>query len=271
MGREPHAAGAGMSDHDESTTKPGPRRKGRRRRSSDAKPSSGANVADLERYLSGPNLPEDALSFQGVRGLLFAIASTPERVLPSEWIPLAFGGEVPRFESMAQGRRVLGGLMVLYNEINAEVLEGRVRLPEGCEFREDVLANLSDDAPVSQWSRGFIRGHCWLEETWEDHLPEELSEDLGAMMLALSFFASREIAERCLAECSEEENSLEEMAKTLAKVFPQAMTGYAHLGRSIQRVVTERGRAERSRVGRNDPCACGSGKNHEKCCGAADA
>ncbi|MBM3817636.1 MAG: hypothetical protein FJW14_01270 [Acidimicrobiia bacterium] len=57
-------------------------------------------------------------------------------------------------------------------------------------------------------------------------------------------------------------------------VFPEAMAGYAHLGRSIQRSVLEEGaqasqRASSTKVGRNEPCPCGSGRKYEKCCGAA--
>ena len=52
-------------------------------------------------------------------------------------------------------------------------------LPGDCPLWDDVLANFEDDAPMAQWSRGFLLGHEWLEELWED-LPEGLVEELDA-------------------------------------------------------------------------------------------
>ena len=85
--------------------------------------------------------------------------------------------------------------MSLYNTVNANVSADTPTVPADCDFRDDVLANLDDDAPIGQWSRGFMRGHTWLEELWESYVPDELDEASAATLLTLSFFASRRIAE----------------------------------------------------------------------------
>jgi uncharacterized protein YecA (UPF0149 family) len=49
------------------------------------------NKADtrlLTKFLESPERPEGTLRFHELQGLLFAIASSPETVLPSEWLPL---------------------------------------------------------------------------------------------------------------------------------------------------------------------------------------
>jgi uncharacterized protein YecA (UPF0149 family) len=58
------------------------------------------------------------------------------------------------------------------------------------------------------------------------------------------------------------------------QVFPDAMLVYAHMGRAIYQALLESGApdldpSERFKVGRNEPCPCGSGKKFKKCCGAA--
>ena len=58
-----------------------------------------------------------------------------------------------------------------------------------------VRGNLEDDAPIAQWSCGFLLGRQWLEELWEETVPEELDDELGSILMTLSFFSSREIAE----------------------------------------------------------------------------
>lgn len=99
------------------------------------------------------------------------------------------------YASLDEAKLVTGALMSLYNAVNASVSADTPTVPVDCVFREDVLTNLDDDAPIGQWSRGFMRGHTWLEELWESYVPDELDEESAATLLTLSFFASRRIAE----------------------------------------------------------------------------
>jgi hypothetical protein len=89
---------------------------------------------------------------------------------------------------------------------------------------------ISKTTRVAEWSRGFLRGHQWLEESWESYVPAELDDDFAALLMTLSFFASKELAE---AFCAETKLDLAEMAAKLHGVFADAITEYAHLGRSI--------------------------------------
>ncbi len=59
-----------------------------------------------------------------------------------------------------------------------------------------------------------------------------------------------------------------------SEMFADALASYAHVGRSIfeailKQDVGERQPAVSSKIGRNEPCPCGSGKKYKKCCGAA--
>ena len=130
-----------------------------------------------------------------------------------------------------------------------------------------------DDAPIAQWSRGFLRGHQWLEELWQETLPEEFQQELDATLTALSFFSSREMAESFHAETARGEQSLEAMADAIHQVVPMAVAQYAHMGRSIATVLAEPEwdkpeRTHHAKIARNEPCPCGSGKKYKNCCGA---
>jgi uncharacterized protein YecA (UPF0149 family) len=61
------------------------------------------------------------------------------------------------------------------------------------------------------------------------------------------------------------------MAETIREVFPDAVASYAHLGRSIHKVLMEEQGIQSEprrtiKIGRNDPCPCGNGRKHKKCC-----
>jgi len=251
-----------MPDRTKSTTPPRRPRGGHRKR---------ARAVDLKAFLTGASKPEDALSYRELEGFLFAVVAAPDMAPPSDWIPVVFGEQEPPFESEAQARGVIGDLMALYNKLSAELLANTVELPEDCRFRDDAPSNLSDDAPVSQWCRGFIRGHSWLKESWDETVPDELDDELGALVMTLSFFASRRLANRYLAECSDSEKTLVDLAESFRTAFPAAMAGYAHLGRSIHQALMSQQSQRSEKVGRNDPCPCGSGKKYKRCCLAATA
>ena len=223
----------------------------------------------LRGFLEDPCRPAGTLRYHELQGFLFAVASSPELVKPSEWMPIVFGDAEPDYGSIDEARGVIAELMTLYNAINSAILTGRGALPVDCTFRTELLTNLDDASPVSQWSRGFLQGHQWLEDVWNAYVPSELDEEFGAMLMTLSFFASKEIAE---AFCIETEGkNLAELAATIKRVFPKAAAEYANLARTIHQVVGESETVAQSRdtkIGRNEPCPCGSGRKYKRCCGA---
>lgn len=231
-------------------------------------PMSNPRHPTLAAFLTGPARSEGTLTYHETQGLLFAIACAPDLVPPSEWMPRVFGGDRAEYASMDEADAVLGDLMALYNAVNQEVLEHRCALPEDVEVREPALANLDDDAPLSQWARGFLDGHQWLAESW-DFVPEALEDEFGASFMVLGLFASRAETEEFFS--SGEHGDLATVAAGALRILPDAMNGYARLGRALGRALEEFGEpapVRSTKVGRNEPCPCGSGKKFKKCCGA---
>ena len=226
----------------------------------------------LRAFLEHPSRPAGTLSYHELQGFLFTVVSAPELIQPSEWLPIIFAEEEAGYSTLDEANEILGQIMALYNTTNAAVLDPPTLLPADCPLRDDVLANFDDDAPIAQWSRGFLRGHQWLDQLWED-LPDEMAEELDATLMALAFFSSRHMAEDFHAEDTTGEQSFEAMAAAIHRVVPMAVAQYAHMGRSIAEVLAEQDAdvpepAQSTKVGRNDPCPCGSGKKYKKCCGA---
>ena len=226
----------------------------------------------LRAFLEHPARPAGTLGYHELQGFLFTVVSAPELIPLSEWMPIIFAGEEVDYANVEQAKAMIGQIMALYNTINAAVLDPPTLLPADCPLRDGVLANFEDEAPIAQWSHGFVRGHQWLEELWED-LPEEVAEELDATLMALGFFSSREMAEGFHAETTTGEHSLETMADAMHRVFPRAVAQYAQLGRSTSTVPVEHEWEEpelthHAKIARNEPCPCGSGKKYKKYCGA---
>lgn len=228
--------------------------------------------AVLEAFMNRPGHPEGTLSYREVRGFIFTVACTPEMIMPSQWLPEIFGGDEPNFSSSTVAETIIGVLMDLYNE-NVPRDGKTAQLPRDCRFHDDLMSNLEPEAPVSQWCRGFVLGHTWLIDCWDDVLPDGWGEDLAHTSMTLSFFSSRELAEEFVRESTKPELPLEEMAEVMRRIFPAAIDGYSHMGHTLFKAARDM-RAEHEEPttppppGRNDPCTCGSGRKYKKCCGA---
>lgn len=230
------------------------------------------HAALLRDFLMSPKRPKGTMTYPQAAGFLFSVASGPELIPPSEWLPIIFNDQEGVFETNGEAERVLVAMMALYNDCSRRGTEGSAAFPPGCEIRPQPLDNLDADAPLSQWARGFLTGHTYLEEIWNELTPDELDEELGSILMVLTFFASPRLADAYYKE-AKRPTSLERLAETVVTLFPDAILGYARLGRAIFRATLELDAEEpdpsgRPQVGRNNPCPCGSGKKFKKCCGA---
>ena len=206
---------------------------------------SQADIAELTRFLADPSRPEGTLRFQEVQGFLFAVACSPEVVPPSAWLPAISDEEDIRFEDEAEAQRFMGLIIGLYNGINDSVFERSVSLPPGCEFRANVEDNFDEELPISLWSRGFMTGHDWLAEVWDEYLPEELDNEVGSTAMMLSFFSSRQLADLYHLESTTTPRrrrpsvSFIEFAERVRELFPAAISSYADVGRSISEALLD--------------------------------
>jgi uncharacterized protein len=228
----------------------------------------------LRRFLASSKRPEGTMTYPQLAGFLFAVCSAPELIRPSEWMPLIFDEQDAGYRDMDQANEVLQALMALYNWTNQGVEERQPALPPGCAVLDDAVANLESGSELCQWARGFAAGHGWLVEIWEDLVPDELDKELGAILAVLSFFVSREVAEALFEEGGGETWNPDEMAASMLDLLPEAMAGYAHMGRSIDEVLRAHGDdlpeppATAVKIGRNQSCPCGSGLKYKNCCGS---
>lgn len=206
---------------------------------------SEVDVADLTRFLADPIRPEGRLRFQETQGFLFAVACSPELVPPSAWLPAISDEEDIGFKDEAEAQRIMGLIIRLYNGINDSVFERSDSLPLGCDFRANVEENFDEELAISQWSRGFMMGHDWLEEVWDEYLPEDLDGEVGSTAMVLSFFSSRKLAELYHLESTTTPRHRRpkvpfiEYAEKVRELFPAALSSYAHVGRSISELLAD--------------------------------
>ncbi len=236
---------------------------------------SSSQRTSLAEFLEAPERPKGTLTQRQLQGFLFAVATAPELIRPSEWIPEIFDGGDAVYADLDEMQSVLGEVMQLYNTVNDAVLSGGHVPPADCAFRDDVMDNFAPDAPVSQWAQGFNTGYDWLSETWDEYVPadSDLSHDLGTLLMVLGFFSSRSLAEAFHTEIKST-RTFEALASSVCEMLPSAASEFARIGRALGAAYAQAEAEVHAprrvvRIGRNDPCPCGSGKKYKKCCGAS--
>ena len=241
-------------------------------------PFDSKQAKSLHSFLDAPERSPDSMGYAAAAGFLFAVACAPELVQPAQWLPVIIDPDNAADTSLENKKAVTGGLMSLYNEATRQVQQGDTKLPPDVSFLDDVLSNLEAEASINQWAAGFRQGYFWLEQMWSGYVPEEISEEFGYQLTVLCFFSNQEIAKSLFEDVKNEEVTLQSMAENMQRLFPDAMRGVAILGNSIHEALASRAEpgqqgqqhqqtVRSEKVGRNDPCPCGSGKKFKKCCG----
>lgn len=194
-----------------------------------------AKVKLLRKFLSAPERPAGTLGCEETAGFLFALAGCPELIRPSEWIPEIFGGGEAGFLDGAEVSEVMDALIALSNSVNAGRLGGRPRLPAGVVVRREPMSNLDPAAPLSAWSRGFVDGYGWVQACWDPVDGTPLEEELGAVLLVLSYFSKREVARAFFRKSKgARAKSFEEMTADMLALLPHAVQSYLDLGKLIE-------------------------------------
>lgn len=232
-------------------------------------------MQQLAEFLSAPERPRSTFTLHELRGFLYAVACSPEPIISSDWLNAIFAGAEVEFSGEGEIGQLAGIILTLYDQtverIDKQLAEDDNRLP--CELREPILANLEREAPLQQWAQGFLAGHEWLEQVWNEYLPPQLTDQLDGMLVGPIFFSSRDAAESLFKETKH--TSLEELAESILVLFRESVLSYARLGLGLSAAAAEVAsevqlpiRSEK--IGRNELCPCGSGKKYKRCCGRND-
>ena len=131
----------------------------------------------LDAFLLSDRAPEDSMGLSDLDGFLAGIAVGPELVMPSEWLPVVWGGAEPAFESVEEARSILGTIMGRYNEI----VRALGAAPD--EF-DPLFWEGPDDGRivVTDWAAGFLDAVALRPDAWG---PLIRHSEAGVLMLPL--------------------------------------------------------------------------------------
>ncbi|MGB8337457.1 MAG: UPF0149 family protein [Burkholderiales bacterium] len=232
-------------------------------------PLSEEEMDELDQFLLSDFVSDEAMLLDSLDGYLTAIIIGPTTLPMSKWLPGVWGpteDDAPAFETMQQAQRILELIMRQMNGIIASLQHD----PDAFEPLFNSMTYPDDPREYmdgEMWAHGFMQGIALSQQDWQPLFVDEQGRD---WLRPLHLLGAEEVT-------PDEEliTSWPDQREELARQIPTSVAAIYRYWMPYRIAVHERSLATtiqrtEHKVGRNDPCPCGSGKKFKKCCGAAD-
>jgi len=227
-------------------------------------PLTEAEHRQLDDFLSSDAAPDTCMDISTLHGYLTAVAIGPGMVRPSEWLPLVWGAEGPDFDSRQEAERIFGLILRLYNDIVRTFREA----PD--EFFPIIFEDEpgTDPGPGAEnWCRGFMMGVVLRPDDWAPLMKKESG---AVMLLPMIALADLQMMAKEWGPAAAKQFTRERLTEMVPLAVVNTYLYWFERRKPLDPNLAQNGPgpARSSKVGRNDPCPCGSGKKYKKCCGA---
>jgi uncharacterized protein len=237
------------------------------------RPLGDDDIARLEALLESAD-PEQSMVVEELDGFFAALACSPEPVPQQEWLGVVLGRPQPPDEDLLKllERHRLAVAGMLYDGSGyAPVLS----------YDEDGVAS------GNAWAIGFVRGMALRPDAWS--ALEGDDEHADALDPVMRLVAEAEAGLDGDGDEDDEDDdddgsangdlpgpsdpiADDEREEVLHAMFDGVQDVYDFFRDERERRLAPAGpiRREAGKVGRNDPCSCGSGRKFKACCGARE-
>jgi yecA family protein len=216
---------------------------------------SDSEIRWLDGFFNSDHLALDSLTLEQLDGFFTALAIGPVRVPPSEYFKVVWGGgghARPDYDSLEQAQFVEDLLSRHWNTIATRL---------DAMFPPDLLIY---PAPLEEkgkgWAEGFTMGIDLRQKEWG---PIFKHKDAGTFVWTILALIAEEY------DFEAKPITREERAQILA-MLPLSLLGIAAFWKNPTSL-SRHEPARSEKIGRNQPCPCGSGRKYKKCCGGKAA
>lgn len=221
-------------------------------------------INELDRFLQS----KGAVSVVELHGLLTAVISAPEIILPSKWMQLSKIQDID-FASPKQANGIMQSIMSLYNDVSINLRQRTYKpmlyIPPSSDLakvpEEEIWQQMIKNSKL--WAKGYLVG----ETSWPFKGNLKFAEDIPSLSDIIDYLLlpSSELLKECAAIDITVENFYEMAINCLPSitiaVYDFWVQGYKeHVTKFSPKSTID------GTVGHNDFCPCGSGRKYNKCC-----
>jgi uncharacterized protein len=208
----------------------------------------------LGGLLVSRQVPPTTMSLEMLDGFLTSLVLGPELVPMSQYLPIVWGtddGEGPVWDGMEQVEYFHRLLAKHWNAIAARRSADAPHVP--------VIERFGSAEVGEEWASGFLAGIDMRPVAWEPIFEERRAEDIVLPILALCGEAPDDVAGQMTPAAR----------AAIAERLPVTLQLIAAYWRAPERKFPRQQPVRSVKVGRNEPCPCGSGLKFKRCCGRA--
>ena len=126
---------------------------------------------NLRNLLAMTEDPDTTFSYDELLGFIFGLAMTPCAFTPDEWLPIIFGGHLPKFKSTAQMQKMTRSLLEVYTSSTIDFKNNKLKFPYNIEELQD-----HQFAALYDWISGFEEAIALREDLWDPEEYPQLSD-----------------------------------------------------------------------------------------------
>jgi uncharacterized protein len=147
-------------------------------------PLTEAEFDQVEAFLARCE-SDTAMNFEELDGFFSALIAGPEIIMPSEYLPKVFGGELSDacpFATLEQVNEILGLMWRHWNNIAGTLAANEPYTP--------VLWGDENGEPMgNDWAYGFIRGVAMQSEAWSEHMTPDEDDPVTSFLVPMLVLA----------------------------------------------------------------------------------
>jgi uncharacterized protein len=210
-------------------------------------------------------LGEESMLIEELDGFIAGLLICPDLIKPGEWLPIVWnrdgGEEQPAFDNLHHANRVLGLIMEHYNGVARTLMERPDRYSPLFPIDErngDIIWEI--------WIEGFEKAVKLRPAAWQKLLSTDA--DTATALHGMLTLVDVACGDERLPQ--EEREALtatapDNIARWIVTLNAWRLANYQPPQGAVP--MPWSASASAKKVGRNDPCPCGSGKKYKKCCG----
>lgn len=189
-------------------------------------------------------------------GFLTGLLVSPEPIAAEEWMTMVWGTEVdgvPPFDDPLDVKWFAAAVAARRDEIARDLVRGRL---------QPILDVDERDGEVlwEGWIDGFAEAIGLRPDAFQALADDPERSDAWAR-LSMLIDVARDEGELDSVELNAlQDRAVIELTDAVQRLYP----GPGRVDATIGAVAA---RSNAAKIGRNDPCPCGSGKKHKRCCG----
>lgn len=225
-------------------------------------------MEDLDAFLASDATSDETMLLDNLDGYLTAIIIGPTTLNMSQWYSGIWGkheADAPHFETLEEAQHIMGMIMRHYNGIIWNLQDDAdcfapifdIFIPED-NTREYIDAEM--------WAYGFMEGLAISRPDWQPLFDDPSGPE---WLEPIRLLGGDDLSEAELAQVATPEQR-EEIAKRIQASVAAIYRFWLPYRQALHELeLAKTFKRAHPKVGRNDPCPCGSGKKFKKCCGVA--